>query len=193
VSDDRPTVEGPPRRGGPGQGHHADRGQREAAALRGNRALELRAAGAPYEQIAQTLGYSNRATAARAVQRALDRDYERTANLRDEYRQLHLMRTDRALRAIWPKVIHGDLGAIDRLVRLLDRQAKLLGLDAPTQISVTATDQTALLAMLDDIERLQSAEGTDRDAALAARDAEIARLEALLGLPGPNGDDPPAV
>ena len=52
-----------------------------------------------------------------------------------EYRALMLARVERATRAIWPAVVRGDLFAVDRYVRLADRQAKLLGLDAPTRIA----------------------------------------------------------
>lgn len=56
-------------------------------------------------------------------------------------------------RGIWPKVPAGDLGAIDRLVRLLERRAKLLGLDAPVDVAVNQATVDEAEALLADLER----------------------------------------
>lgn len=170
---DTPELQGPPRRGGPGQRHHSDRGQGEDAALRANRALELRTAGATYDAIAQALQYGDRSTAAKAVQRALDRDYARTEGLRDEYRMLHLGRIERAIRGIWSKVVHGDLGAIDRLVRLLERESRLLGLDEPQAFAVASAEsiERAESLVTDIMEQLHASAATaaENEAIRAAR------------------------
>ena len=49
-----------------------------------------------------------------------------------------LARLSAAEEAIWPKIIAGDLLAIDRLLRIMERRAKLLGLDAPKRIDITS-------------------------------------------------------
>ena len=94
-------------------------------------ALELRKAGATYEAIAERLGYADRSGAFRAVTSALKATLREPA---DELRTLELERLDSALLAIWRQVQAGDLHAIDRLVRLAERRAKLLGLDAAAKI-----------------------------------------------------------
>jgi hypothetical protein len=81
-----------------------------------------------------------------------------------EYRRIHLERIDRALFRIWPKVAQGDLDAIDRMLRLLEREARLLGLDAPTKIDLAAR-----------IRALASAEGWDADEAVATG-AQVAKV-----------------
>lgn len=48
-----------------------------------------------------------------------------------------LQRLAAAEKAIWPAVEKGDVTAIDRLLRIMERRAKLLGLDAPKRIDIT--------------------------------------------------------
>src|SRR5687768_1561567 len=42
-----------------------------------------------------------------------------------------------AEKAIWPAVLRGDVLAVDRLLRIMERRAKLLGLDAPKKVDIT--------------------------------------------------------
>lgn len=102
-------------------------------------AVELRLAGATYRKIGQQLGLHG-SSAYDAVKRALrkNRGVERT----EELRQLELDRLDTVQIPLW-KVIHDTLSefadvekAIGRLVQLSKRRSELLGLDAPTSISV---------------------------------------------------------
>ncbi len=119
------------------------------AALRAARAVQLRTQGLTYEQIAAECGYSDRASAWNAVQGELSRI---VAEPVDILRKLEMARLDEMLAAIWPKVTHkpepldgsedederkakrrgADLFAIDRAVAIMERRAKLMGLDMPT-------------------------------------------------------------
>lgn len=92
--------------------------------------MELRRKGLRYEQIATELGISE-AGAWQAIQRAYKRSLKLTDDEADSNRKLDLERIDVALAAIWEQVIAGKLFAIDRLVMLLERRARLLGLDKP--------------------------------------------------------------
>ena len=86
--------------------------------------------------------------------------------LADDYRGLHLARLERTLRAIWPRVLNGDLLAIDRALRILEREARLLGLDAPTQIALSDQTKDSLTDVIDDLERLLlGTDGVGRPAA----------------------------
>jgi hypothetical protein len=67
-------------------------------------------------------------------------------SLANEGRALHRARLETALSAIWNKVLAGDLQAIDRMLRILERDSKLYGLDAPikTETEVTQYDGNLL-------------------------------------------------
>lgn len=85
-------------------------------------ALELRKAGASYEQIATKLGYPNAAAAHTAVQHALD---EAAESERDTP-ALELERLNALLMGLWAKARQGNIAAVDRVLRIQDRRAKLL-------------------------------------------------------------------
>ena len=96
-------------------------------------ALELRKAGASYEAIAERLGYADRSGAYRAVKAAL------TLTLREpaaELRSLEAERLDAMLLPLWRRVQTGDEKAVDRALRIMERRARLLGLDAPASVEV---------------------------------------------------------
>ena len=108
--------------------------RRLEATERQRQALELRKSGASFESIARTLGYKGRSSAYRAVMAALRKTLQEPA---DELRKLELNRIDVALLGIWKLVRVGHLQAIDRFVKLAERRAKLVGLDAPTKWAPT--------------------------------------------------------
>ena len=93
-------------------------------------ALELRKAGCTYQQIAEQLGYANAKGAHKAVASALKATLREPA---DALRELELARLDTMLLALWRKVQAGDEHAIDRALKISERRARLLGLDAPAE------------------------------------------------------------
>lgn len=105
-------------------------------AERKKNALELRLAGASYRDIAQALEVSP-ATALQDCKEALA---DIPAQQADEMRTVELSRLDRLQRAVWPRAVKGDLQAVDRAIKIIDRRAKLFGLDAPQQVQITAND-----------------------------------------------------
>lgn len=89
------------------------------------RALDLRSLGHSLDRIASELGYAHASSASKAIDRALTRiPMEAAKRLRDI--ELHAL--DIAQRSLADKIVHGHLGAIDRLIRIMDHRAKLLGL-----------------------------------------------------------------
>lgn len=94
------------------------------------KALELRKAGASYRAIAAQLGYSLTG-AYKAVDKALTATLSEAA---EPLRTLELERLDAMQVALWPQARQGNQGAVDRILRIMERRAKLLGLDAPTQV-----------------------------------------------------------
>jgi hypothetical protein len=66
--------------------------------------------------------------AGRRLSGALDSVVTDAAN---EFRKLHIVRLEALLGAVWDAPTKGQLGAVDRALKLLDRHAKMLGLDLP--------------------------------------------------------------
>lgn len=108
------------------------------AAERQRQALEHRKAGATYEQIAQQLGYANPSAAQKAILSALHKTLREPA---EDVRALEVARLDRLLLGQWKAAIGaaekpGDPAAVDRVLKIMVRRAKLLGLDAPVRVNV---------------------------------------------------------
>lgn len=99
-------------------------------AERERRALDLRKQGFFYHEIGSQLGVSE-ASAYQDVKRALRAIIDERNEHGDELLQIEIQRLDAALNAIWPKVEKGDESAVDRLIKILERKSKFLGLDAP--------------------------------------------------------------
>lgn len=118
------------------------------------RAVELRAEGATYAEIGDALGISQ-GQAATLVKQALTLTVQEPA---EELRRLEALRIEKMWKLAWPKsqVEHfrGPFGAMDtqgewfdRCIKLMERRAKLLGLDAATEISFPEL-RAALFALL---------------------------------------------
>jgi hypothetical protein len=99
------------------------------------RALELRKAGVTYETIAGQLGYANASGARKAVASALKATLREPA---EELRTLELARLDAMALALWCRVQDGDEKAIDRVLRIMERRARLLGLDAAAKTELSS-------------------------------------------------------
>jgi hypothetical protein len=158
------------------------------AAERDAQALELRADGLSFRQLGRQLGCST-TTAYRRVSRGLDRTVREPA---DRLRALELHRLDQQQAAATavlrtrhvliqggrpvldqqgrPYPDHGPiLAAIATLLRIAERRAKLLGLDAPARVDAHVRGQVYSIDALDE---------------------ELARVQAELDALGPA--DPPA-
>jgi hypothetical protein len=109
-------------------------------------ALELRLTGTTFQQIGDTMGLS-KVRAYRIVSEGMKELDEACAILAGETRRLMLDRIDAGISSLW--VQRGNPRVSDSLVRLYDRQARLLGLDAPTKVANTdaaGNDDTAEIA-----------------------------------------------
>ncbi len=109
--------------------------QKVKAAERRRQAVALRLSGATYQQIGDKLGVTSSA-AHLQVKQELETRAKQSEGKIVELRQIELARVDRVLLAIWDKVLKSDYKAIDKFVKLSERRAKLLGLDAPVQHKV---------------------------------------------------------
>ena len=111
------------------------------------KALELRRAGGTYEAIAERLGYQTRNGAHRAVARALARNPAADA---DAVRELETDRLDRLLVAVWPVALKGEPKAVDQVLKIAERRARLLGLDVPTHVAEVTPPRPRLIWEDDD-------------------------------------------
>ena len=93
--------------------------------------LELRRAGLTWQRISEEAGYADASGAYLAYKRAIKRTMQQPA---DELREQELDRIDRLQLALWPKAMKGDNASINTIVRLMERRARLLGLDTPIKI-----------------------------------------------------------
>lgn len=115
-------------------------------------ALSARRDGKQWAEIAESLGYADPSGAYRAAKRLLDRtEFEAV----EEYRAIEADRLDEAHRiqfgALEVLVSMGKFEAVppavSALAKISDRRSKLLGLDAPTRVAVTGTENFAETAV----------------------------------------------
>ena len=121
-----------------GQGESMTSERMLSAVDKQRRALELRKAGYGFQAIADQVGYRSTASAYDAVKSALKKTLQEPA---DEYRELQRERLEQLWRTIYPQMIKGNFGAIDRGVKILQEMAELQGLnmakDANLNVSLT--------------------------------------------------------
>lgn len=166
------------------------RAERAAIAARRAKLVEFRRRKVPYGQIYEELGYSSVQAARKDFTRALEESIAAQHTSVEVYREEQLEELDylaeeahKILRARHYVVtqsgrivedpetgepLHDDgpvLAAIDRLVKILDRVAKLRGLDAPQKLEVMTID--AIEAAIADLNAQLAA--TDPEAGEAAR------------------------
>jgi len=97
-------------------------------------ALELRKRGLTFEAIARQLGYSAPAAAYKAVMSALG---EANREPVGEFRELEAQRLDQMQEKISDNIgpdKETGLPVVDRLLRIMERRARLLGLDQPQKV-----------------------------------------------------------
>lgn len=98
-------------------------------------ALALRIAGWSYDAIATELNTSAQ-NVRNWISSELDRLHAMEISALDALRRLQLERVDAMLVGLWDKATAGDVKAVDAVLKLLERQAKLLGMDAPERVDV---------------------------------------------------------
>ncbi len=107
------------------RGRHQDHA---LASWRRSEAVRLRTTGRTYQQIADALGYANRGTVQRIVAQALEAREAESVKL---LRQVELDRLEALHEALWPQAMQGDVPSVLAVLRVIDQQARLLGLAEP--------------------------------------------------------------
>lgn len=122
-------------------------------------AAQLRAAGATFREIGEALGIDYtwaRTLVLKALEAAA---YEAADMMRVQEGQ----RLDRMQRAVWRDAINGDVVGINTVLKIMDRRAKLFGLDSPVKLDarVSVGDVDEDLRRID--ATLEAADGPVQD------------------------------
>lgn len=124
-----------------------------AARQRALYALDLRAQGLTLREIAPLAGYSSTGAVYNALDRELGRMVDHNA---EKLRKLEAERLDKMLGVAFPKAMQGNLWALDRVLAIAQRRAKLFGLDVgndeilaamPYQKRIVLEDQPSVPAI----------------------------------------------
>lgn len=116
----------------------------DRSATKAEAAVTLKLYGASYTEIKNTLHYSSAYRARMAVERALAAAAD---SVEDKEKMRHMINKtlDRLKASVMSKAVNPNdpnhLAYNARALAILDRQAKLYGVDAPTQIQITQSDQ----------------------------------------------------
>lgn len=119
----------------------------DKSATKAEAAVTMAMMGASPSDIAKTLQYSSAYRAQRAVERALASGSNDPLE-REQMRKLMGKKLDRLQAAVMGKALDpadpNQLAFHARALAVIDRQIKLWGVDAPTQIQITASDEHIL-------------------------------------------------
>ena len=140
------------------------------AQQKAQRALDLRLAGKSFDAIAKALGYASRSGAFMAVDELIKARVADATEGADELRRLELERLDVMAAGLWPSASKGNPAAVDRMLKIQERRAKLLGLDAPAKQEVSGPDGGAI--QIDAREQLMGRLSSLIERAATRRDTE---------------------
>lgn len=103
------------------------------------RVIDLRRAGWTFKRIADELGYSNASGPANVFKRIMDEQYQVTRAAADAFRQEEAERLDEQLQLLisGQTAAPENLAYVDKILKVLERKARLMGLDAPTRVEST--------------------------------------------------------
>lgn len=92
------------------------------------RAFEMRVRNSSIAEIAADTGLAESAVV-QLLEKELERSTHRVHVIAEHVRKLDLHRLDLMQSKLWDRIDDGDIPAIDCALRIMDRRAKLLGLD----------------------------------------------------------------
>jgi hypothetical protein len=135
--------------------------EQKATLARRAECFKMRMQGHTFPAIAQALGYNSKQAAWSDYQAALrDARAEYTDDL-EELRAFELVRLDAIAARAWEHDVTGDIKALDVLLKVSDRRARLLGLDQPVKHELSMSLLDAEIARLDGIIAAARAAGED--------------------------------
>jgi hypothetical protein len=98
--------------------------------------LEMTLAGCSTRQVAAELGVSH-ATVATDLHAALDSYAALQAEETAKLRALETARLDELLAGVYPKALAGNVRAFEAVLSIMNRRAKMLGLDLPVKVDIS--------------------------------------------------------
>lgn len=110
-------------------------------AERRRKAFALRKGGASYQEIADALGVSV-STANAYVVDVLKQLKSEVQEEAEDIKALEMMRLDQMWMALEGQIRKGDIKAIDKGIKIMERRSKFLGLDSPVKTAITNPDGT---------------------------------------------------
>lgn len=110
-------------------------GSVERKARLADRCVQLRLEGKTFRQIAEETGLSPH-MACKIVKAEFEADARHRAENIDDYKTIQRMRLERMYSAMLPQLDMGNSRAIEVALKLMEREAKLMGLDAPEKSQV---------------------------------------------------------
>jgi hypothetical protein len=122
--------------------HSGSSSARISRSQRAMMALDFRLAGKTYREVGQLMGFSEQ-RAHQLVTQELQRLNALRAEAAAEVMRLEAERLDALLAGLWDAAKGGDVAAVDKVLAIMGRRAKLYGLDAPTKVAPTTPDGSA--------------------------------------------------
>ena len=113
--------------------------------------VELRREGKTWQQIAEVVNYATAMGAWKAYQRACQRTLQEPT---DEARRIELDRLDALQRTYWEPAVEGNLRAADFVLRVIDRRARILGIDAPQKIQAEVVNYDGIGSIDAEVDRI---------------------------------------
>lgn len=108
-------------------------------------ALQMRIAGVSNAVIAQRLGYSSPQLVSKDITTALKKAAKQEGMAAEELLHLEINRLDRMMASVWPKVIKGEVNAVEAALKIVNKRASLLGLDLIHRNGAADNDMASLL------------------------------------------------
>lgn len=118
------------------------RSSRILAQQKRRQALEGRKAGLTYQQIADSVGYTDASAAHKAVMKAFGEVIQEPVN---ELKTIQIERLNHMLVALWGRVQQGDERAISTALMVMNKMDALMGTDAAQRIEVKKTDAVLIV------------------------------------------------